>query len=529
MPRRFRLRLWLIREAKWLVPELRCLTFPLAVSRNRFFVPLCVFILVLAMILYRPAVLGSFALSAQYVNRLVIVTYSLNQKRGIRGKTPPHQRATTPPARTRRRDRHWIAPLRNRLIAPAARASDNMGRNNDLSTRRPRGSPMILHIDMDAFYASVEERDRPELVGKPVIVGGNPEKRGVVAAANYAARTHGVHSAMPATTAHRLCPQGVFLPPRIGYYAEVSSKIREIFERFTPLVEPLSLDEAFLDATGSEHLFGSAVEIGRKIKQAIREELRLVASVGVAPNKFLAKIASDLKKPDGFVVVEPEHVREFLDPLPVERLWGVGKQGSKIFHRLGIHTIGQLRQWPLEAIKRRAGAGGELLWELAHGVDDRPVVPEREAKSISHETTFEHDISDLDLLRAWLVDLVEQVGCRLRRHGLRGRTVNLKVRFADFSTITRSLTLPEPTNLTQELWQSADHMLCRRLPPGHPPVRLLGMGVSGLDDARLIQRTFFDQPEREKLARLDAVTDQIKDRFGSTSLHRGSSPHHDEP
>ena len=268
--------------------------------------------------------------------------------------------------------------------------------------------PMILHCDMDAFYASVEERERPELVGQPVIVGG--EKRGVVAAANYVARKYGIHSAMPAVTAHRLCPHGIFLPPRIGYYAEVSHQIREIFERFTPLVEPLSLDEAFLDVTGSEPLFGSAAEIGQKIKQTIHQELRLVVSVGVASNKFLAKIASDIGKPDGFVVVEPGQEQEFLDPLPVERLWGVGKQGSKVFERLGIRTIGQLRQWPMETLVSRFGSQGEYLWQLAHGIDDRPVVPEREAKSISHETTFEEDVDDMEVLRAWLLDLTEQVG-----------------------------------------------------------------------------------------------------------------------
>ncbi|MHB1035148.1 MAG: DNA polymerase IV [Pirellulales bacterium] len=381
---------------------------------------------------------------------------------------------------------------------------------------------MILHADMDAFYTSVEERARPELVGKPVIVGGSPEKRGVVSAANYVARKYGVHSAMPAATARRLCPQGIFLPPRIGYYAEVSDQIREIFERFTPLVEPLSLDEAFLDVTGSEQLFGPAVEIGRKIKQVIREELRLVASVGVAPNKFLAKIASDLQKPDGFVVVEPGQEQEFLDPLPVERLWGVGREGSKVFQRLGIRTIGQLRQWPLDVIQSRLGNSGLHLWNLAHGNDDRPVVPEREAKSISHETTFERDIGDLEVLRAWLVDLTEQVGCRLRRHGLRGRTVQLKVRFADFSTITRSQTLPVPTGITQELWQVADEILCRRLPAGHLPVRLLGMGVSNIDDTGIVQGLLFDRPERQKQGRVDAAADEIKDRFGAGAIRRGS-------
>jgi len=220
---------------------------------------------------------------------------------------------------------------------------------------------MILHCDMDAFYASVEERERPELVGHPVIVGGAPEKRGVVSAANYVARKYGVHSAMPAATARRLCPHGIFLPPRIDYYAEVSRQIREIFERFTPLVEPLSLDEAFLDTTGSEHLFGTAAEVGRKIKQMVRQELRLVVSVGVAANKFLAKIASDFGKPDGFVVVEPGREQEFLGPLPVERLWGVGRQGSKVFQRLGIRTIGQLRQWPVESLKHRFGVSHEWV------------------------------------------------------------------------------------------------------------------------------------------------------------------------
>jgi DNA polymerase IV len=382
---------------------------------------------------------------------------------------------------------------------------------------------MIIHADMDAFYASVEERDRPELVGKPVIVGGTPEKRGVVSAANYIARRYGVHSAMPSATAHRLCPHGIYLPPRIDYYAEVSRQIRDIFERFTPLVEPLSLDEAFLDVAGSEGLFGSAVEIGRKIKQAIRQELRLVASVGVAPNKFLAKIASDLKKPDALVVVEPDKVQEFLDPLPVERLWGVGKQGSKVFQQLGIHTVGQLRQWPLDMLQARFGSSGEHLWNLAHGRDDRAVVPEREAKSISHETTFEQDISDMDVLRAWLVDLTEQVAWRLRRHGLRGRTVQLKVRFADFSLITRSCTLPEPTDITDELWRAADELLCQRLPTGHLPVRLLGMGVSGLDDTGLVQGLLFDQEDRQRQTRLDAVADQARARFGSEALRRGSS------
>lgn len=382
---------------------------------------------------------------------------------------------------------------------------------------------MILHVDMDAFYASVEERDRPELVGKPVIVGGSPERRGVVAAANYVAREFGVHSAMPSVTARRLCPHGIFLPSRIDYYAEVSQQIRGIFERFSPLVEPLALDEAFLDVTGSEPLFGPVVEIGREIKKVIRQEVRLVASVGVAPNKFLAKIASDLEKPDGFVVVEPGRVSEFLDPLPVERIWGVGRQGSQVFHRLGIRTIGQLRQLPQEVLTQHFGASGGHFWQLARGIDDRRVVPDRDAKSISHETTFERDIDDQEVLRAWLLDLTEQVGWRLRRHGLRGRTVQIKIRFADFSTITRSHTLPEVTNLTEELWQAVGELIRKGLPARHAPVRLVGVGVTGLDDSGLAQGLLFDQEERQRQGRLDSVKDQLKHRFGPDALRRGST------
>ena len=380
---------------------------------------------------------------------------------------------------------------------------------------------MILHVDMDAFYASVEERDQPALVGKPVIVGGTPEGRGVVAAANYVAREFGVHSAMPAATAKRLCPHAVFLPSRIAYYAEVSEQIRTIFQQYTPLVEPLSLDEAFLDVTGSEPLFGSAVSIGQSIKQDIRDQLKLVASVGAAPNKFLAKIASDLDKPDGFVIVEPGQEQQFLDPLPVGRLWGVGRVTGRVFEKLGIHTIGRLRQIPVELLRRHFGNSAEHLWNLAHGIDERRVVPEREAKSISHETTFAEDIEDLEVLRAWLLELSEQVGCRMRRHGLKGRTVQLKVRFGDFSTVTRAQTLPEATDVTQEIWQTVAEMLAERMPARRLKVRLLGVGMSGLTDRELAQLSLFPEAEHERDSRLDKVTDRIKEKFGPASLQRG--------
>ncbi len=380
---------------------------------------------------------------------------------------------------------------------------------------------MILHVDMDAFYASVEQRDRPELVGQPVIVGGTPDGRGVVAAASYVAREFGVHSAMPAATARRLCPHAVFLPPRISHYAAISEQIRAVFEQYTPLVEPLSLDEAFLDVTGSEALHGSAIEIAQKIKQAIGTQLGLIASVGVAPNKFLAKIASDLEKPDGLVVVDPDCIQEFLDGLPVGRIWGVGRVTGKVFQRLGVRTIGQLRQMPVESLRHYFGNNGEHLLQLAHGIDGRRVIPEHEAKSISHETTFARDLQELEVMRAWLLELSEQVACRLRRHGLKGRTVHLKLRFDDFKTITRAQTLSNPTNVTQEIWQTVATMLDQRLPARQLSVRLLGVGVSGLTRGADVQRSLFEDEDHQRQSRLDEVADTIRGKFGSASLQRG--------
>ena len=388
---------------------------------------------------------------------------------------------------------------------------------------------MILHVDMDAFYASVEERDQPDLVGHPVIVGGTPEGRGVVAAANYVARTFGVHSAMPAAQAKRLCPHAVFLRPRMEHYADISAQIRSVFDRYTPLVEPLSLDEAFLDVTGSAPLHGSAMKIAQDIKREIRNSLSLVASVGVAPNKFLAKIASDLEKPDGLVVVDPARVPEFLDPLPVNRLWGVGKVTGKVFEKLGVQTIGQLRRLSVERLQQHLGNAALHFWELAHGIDERPVTSEREAKSISHEKTFSSDIEEVSLLHAWLLELTEQVACRLRRQGFKARTVNLKVRYDDFHTVTRAHTLSTPTNVTEEIWQAAS-ILFERIPSRQLRLRLLGVGVSNLGQGTLTQLDLFADSEHERQSRLDEVTDGIKAKFGSSSLQRASGMlHHIEP
>ena len=382
---------------------------------------------------------------------------------------------------------------------------------------------MIIHVDMDAFYASVEEREQPELRGKPVIVGGTPEGRGVVAAANYVVRQFGVHSAMPTSTALKLCPEAIVLPGRLDYYADISRQLHEVFYRYTPLIEPLALDEAFLDVSGTIGLFESVEQIGRRIKEEIWQEVELVASVGVAPNKFLAKLASDLQKPDGFVVVDGTKINEFLDPLPVSRIWGVGRITEKAFEKLGIRTIQQLRELPQDFLEERFGKLGMHVWKLAQGVDDRPVIPDRGAKSISNETTFPADIDQLDVLQSCLMELTEQVARRLRRSELRGRTVHIKVRYHDFETITRSQTLAAATSSTNELWQVALEMLTSRLPDRHLCARLLGMGVSGLESADQQQRTLFDQQEDQRDERLDEVTDQIKDRFGKRSVRRGSA------
>lgn len=382
---------------------------------------------------------------------------------------------------------------------------------------------MILHIDMDAYYASVEERDHPELIGLPVIVGGLPEERGVGAAANYEVRRYGVHSAMPMATAVRRCPHAIILPVRMEHYSAISREIRSIFERYTPQFEPLSLDEAFLDVRGSVKLFGPVDEIGKQIKQKILSEVGLVASVGVAPNKFLAKLASDLNKPDGFVTVDEESIQEFLDPLPVSRLWGVGRRADEILDQMGVRTVQQLRMLPLPILSRQFGtASASHLHELAHGRDDRAVIPDRDAKSISHETTFPVDISDADVLRACLLSLTEQVARRLRRLEVFGRTVQLKVRYSDFRTVTRAHSMSTASNTTNELWGAVSNHLLPRVDLAKDAVRLVGVGITTLGRNREQQRLLFDDPGNRD-AELDAATDVIRDRFGGAAIRRGTS------
>jgi DNA polymerase-4 len=383
-------------------------------------------------------------------------------------------------------------------------------------------SPLtILHVDMDAFYASVEQRDRVELRSRPVIVGGLGS-RGVVSAASYEARAFGVHSAQPMAIARRLCPQGIFLPVRMKHYAAIAGQIRDILLSFTPLVEPLSLDEAFLDVRGCEGLFGPAPEIARLIRARVRAEIGLTASVGVAPNKFLAKLASDHSKPDGLVVVPLDGVAAFLDRLPVARMWGVGTKGERRLHALGVRTIGQLAVLPEKVLTAHFGVAGRQIGELAHGRDDRAVIPDREAKSISTETTFAEDIDDRRVLRAWLLDLVDHLAGRLRRQGVRARTVELKVRSSDFRTRTRSVSLAESTDLTDALWQAAVALFEPALTREVLPVRLLGVGVTNLTRDPGVQRQLFDEEERRRRADLDRTIDAIRQRLGNGAIQRGS-------
>jgi DNA polymerase-4 len=326
---------------------------------------------------------------------------------------------------------------------------------------------------------------------------------------------------MPVSQARRLCPQAVFLPGRMDRYREVSAQLHQILARYTPLIEPLALDEAFLDLAGSERLWGDAASIGWRLKGEIRDELGLVASVGVAPNKFLAKLASDLNKPDGFLVVDEDGVQALLDPLPITRLWGVGPATERELGRLGIRRIGQLRVLPEPYLVRLLGQAGSHLWRLAHGMDARPVVPDREARSISHETTFGTDISDAALLRDWLRELTEQVVARLRGAGLHGRRVTLKLRRGDFSTRTHTASLAEVTDVTAVIWQLARRLFDELWQQDARPVRLIGIGVAEFGEPGLAQGDLFDGAEREREARLDALTDQIATRFGRGAIGRG--------
>jgi DNA polymerase-4 len=387
----------------------------------------------------------------------------------------------------------------------------------------------ILHVDMDAFYVSVELRRRPDLRGQPVVVGGTGN-RGVVAAASYEARRYGVHSALPSAVARRRCPHAVFLPGDHDLYGKVSREVHEIFGRYTPLIEPLALDEAFLDVSGATRLFGEGVEIARRIRADVSEELDLACSVGVAPNKFLAKLASVEAKPralpdgvvpgPGVVEVRPGEELVFLHPLPVRRLWGVGPKTMERLDRLGVRTIGDLAVLDERIVVGALGpASGRHLLSLARGEDSRPVEVERDAKSIGHEETYPSDLTDHEALERELVRLADAVTARLRRHGTPARTLTLKVRFAGFRTVTRSVTLDGGVDTGPEV-VAALRPLLRALDVS-VGVRLLGVSTSNFGE-RSQQLGLFDDPGRP-VERSSAAIDEIRERFGAAAIGPASS------
>ena len=378
----------------------------------------------------------------------------------------------------------------------------------------------IIHLDMDAFYASVEMLDNPAFRGQPVIVGG-PKQRGVVSAASYEARKFGVHSALPMAVAMRLCPQGVFLPVRMSRYKEISDQIFEIFLRFTPLVEPLSIDEAFLDVTASIRLFGPAEEIAKQIKTQVLNEIGLTVSAGVAPSKLVAKIASDLNKPDGLTVVPEGNVQNFLDPLPIEKLWGVGKITQRDLSLLNVKTIGDLSRLPKDLLRRRFGQQGLLLYFLSKGIDDREVQPERIIKSIGREETFPEDILVKEKAGKQILILSQRVAKRLRRHGKTGRTITLKVTYDNFTRITRSLTLPEATDDGRTIYRISLDLL-KKTEIGNRPIRLLGIYLSQLTRSGEGQLSLFDQTNGiKKTDRLNQALDTIQDKYGDQAIRSG--------
>ena len=383
---------------------------------------------------------------------------------------------------------------------------------------RPR---TVLHVDMDAFFAAVEQRDRPDLRGKPVIVGADPKGgrgRGVVSTASYEARRFGVGSAMPISEAWRRCPHGVYLHPDMEKYARESERIMAVFHRFTDLVEPVSIDEAFLDVTGSARAMGTGEAIARRLKDEIQNETQLTASVGVASSKLVAKIASDMRKPDGLVIVSPGEEEAFLAPLPVRRLWGVGPKMEETLAKLGVVTISDLAALDPARLERRFGTHGHDLQKLARGEDDRDVISEgAEAKSLGQEHTYDRDTADAGRLRATLLQIADGVASRLRAHGLRARTVTLKYRDEDFNTTTHARTLPEPTDAGNALFRVASELFAE-VHRGRK-VRLLGIYASHFGEGTP-QLGLFDEPRAPSPA--DRLRDAVRKRFGDESITRAS-------
>ena len=377
----------------------------------------------------------------------------------------------------------------------------------------------IMHIDLDAFFVSVEQVLKPELRGKPVVVGGKPDRRGVVAAASYEARAYGVHSAMPLLTASRLCPQAIFIEGNYKRYQQASAKFMAILGDFSPYLEPMGIDEAYLDVTGFESLHGSIRQMAEKIKQRVKDELGLCASIGITSSKVVAKIASDASKPDGLLEVAAGNECAFLAPLPVNRLPGIGKKSEQVLKNLGIGTIGQLAALPAEVLKRQFGAYGKLIHDHACGIDDRRVESPTIAKSISRETTFSRDTRDTALVQATLRYLSERVGSELREKEKLARCITLKLRYADFTTTTRQQTLPHPADTDQAIFATGLKLLKIELPREKQAVRLIGIGVSNLAETGR-QPDMLDS-RGQQMEQLNAAIDRIRKKYGFTAIQTG--------
>ena len=376
-----------------------------------------------------------------------------------------------------------------------------------------------MHIDLDAFFVSVEQAQNPELQGKPVVVGGSPDRRGVVASASYQARAFGLHAGMPLTTACRLCPQATFIEGSFAKYRDASQRFMAILADFSPSLEPVSLDEAYLEATGFESIYGSIRQMAVAIKQRVKDELGLRASVGIASGKVVAKVASELSKPDGLLEVAAGEECSFLAPLPVAKLPGIGSKSERILDSLGIHTIGQLSIMPLSALKSHFGATGELLHRYANGIDNREIELPGAAKSISRETTFGKDTKDRSLLKATLRYLGERVGAELRQQGKQARCVTLKLRYADFTTITRRRALNQGTDTDQSIFDTGLKLLNKALSGEKQPVRLIGIGVSNLVEPGK-QLDMLDA-SAQRLEQLNKAIDRIRNKYGFTAIQTG--------
>ncbi|MFH0914691.1 MAG: DNA polymerase IV [Chloroflexota bacterium] len=376
----------------------------------------------------------------------------------------------------------------------------------------------IMHIDLDAFFVSVEQRDSPELRGKPVVVGGKPDQRGVVAAASYEARAFGLHSGMPLARAHRLCPQAVFIEGNFAKYREASEKFMSILADFSPDLEPMGLDEAYLDATGFESLYGSVYRMAARIRERVKSELGICASVGIASSKVVAKVASGQAKPDGLLEVPVGGEAAFLAPLPVGKLPGIGKKSEPVLHSLGVKTIGDLACLPTKVLKKHFGIWGELMQEHARGIDDSKVSPPEEAKSISRETTFARDTREKELILATLRYLAERVGSSLREDGKLARCVTLKLRYSDFTTITRRHTLGQATDTDQVIFSTGADLLQKTLGFGKRLIRLVGIGVADLIEGR--QLGLLDARGRRQ-EQLDKTVDRIRRKYGFAAIQTG--------